>query len=104
MPNLATHPRQLVRLSGVVVLALAALAAPGQNARRHPPARQPSVAAVECGDLVAFQVLLDRQGFSPGQIDGRPGSNFTRALVALQQTRKLTPTGQPGCDTWRALG
>ena len=56
-----------------------------------------------CGDLVGFQVRLDRQGFSTGQIDGRPGDNFTRALAAFQTARKL-PAGKPDCATWEALG
>ena len=51
-----------------------------------------------------FQVLLDRQGFSPGEIDGRPGDNFTRTLNGFQQARQLPLTGQPDCDTWQALG
>jgi lipoprotein-anchoring transpeptidase ErfK/SrfK len=104
MANSTAHPRQLVRLCGVVVLALCAFAATGRNPRRQHPTRQPSAAPLECGAPIAFQVLLDRQGFSPGQIDGKPGSNLTHALVALQQARKLTPTGHPDCDTWRALG
>jgi lipoprotein-anchoring transpeptidase ErfK/SrfK len=62
------------------------------------------VASLACGDLVSFQVRLDRQGFSPGQIDGRTGANLSHALAALQTTRDLAPTGQPDCDTWRALG
>ena len=72
---------------------------PFRAARRTPPA--PSL---PCGDLVGFQVLLDRQRFSPGQIDGRTGANFSHALSALQTARKLQPTGKPDCDTWKALG
>jgi lipoprotein-anchoring transpeptidase ErfK/SrfK len=48
--------------------------------------------------------LLDRAGFSPGQIDGKFGTNASHALSAFQQTRKLTSTGQPNCDSWHALG
>src|SRR5689334_17518382 len=66
--------------------------------KRMVPAR-----ALPCGDLLAFQVLLDRQGFSPGEIDGQPGINFSHALAALQDARKLPQTGQPDCDTWKAL-
>jgi lipoprotein-anchoring transpeptidase ErfK/SrfK len=49
-------------------------------------------------------VLLDRQGFSPAQIDGTFGANAARALTAFQQSHNLEGTGRPGCDTWRALG
>jgi lipoprotein-anchoring transpeptidase ErfK/SrfK len=60
-------------------------------------------AALPCGDYMAFQVLLDRQGFSPGQIDGQPGANFAHALAAFQTARKLATSPQPDCETWRAL-
>ena len=45
-----------------------------------------------------------RLGFSPGQIDGKPGTNLSHALAALQQARNVAQTGQPDCDTWRVLG
>jgi len=57
-----------------------------------------------CGEPIAFQVLLDRAGFSPGQIDGKFGANASHALSAFQQSHNLTPTGQPDCDSWHALG
>jgi lipoprotein-anchoring transpeptidase ErfK/SrfK len=49
-------------------------------------------------------VLLDRQGFSPGEIDGKPGDNFTHTIIAAQQARQTSPTTKPDCDTWHALG
>jgi lipoprotein-anchoring transpeptidase ErfK/SrfK len=61
-------------------------------------------AALPCGDLLSLQVLLDRQGFSPGELDGMTGANFTHALSAFQQAHRLPMTGQPDCDSWRALG
>jgi lipoprotein-anchoring transpeptidase ErfK/SrfK len=33
--------------------------------------------------LLATQVMLDRAGYSPGEIDAKPGSNTTRALDAF---------------------
>jgi lipoprotein-anchoring transpeptidase ErfK/SrfK len=59
---------------------------------------------ISCGDPFAFEVLLDREGFSPGQIDGKRGPNVSRALAAFQQAHNLTSTGEPDCDTWHALG
>lgn len=74
------------------------LAPPPRRHHRPPPTRLP------CGDYLSFQVLLDRQGVSPGEIDGQPGDNFTHAIAAWQRARQLAPTGKPDCDTWRALG
>jgi len=75
----------------------------GTPRAQHSAHRTPSASA-HCGDLLAFQVRLDRQGFSPGEIDGRAGIKFARALSALQTAWDLPPSGKPDCDTWRALG
>ncbi len=77
----------------------------GAAPKKRPAAatRRAPLAALECGDLVGFQVLLDREGISPGQIDGRAGANFSHALTALQAERKLPQTGEPDCATWKAL-
>jgi lipoprotein-anchoring transpeptidase ErfK/SrfK len=37
-------------------------------------------------DMLAVQVLVDRAGFSPGEIDGRGGSNTDKAIDAYQRT------------------
>ena len=102
---------------GVVTLSLllfvsGAWASP-QPQHRRAPAR-PRAAAKDvksrtslklpCGDVLSFQVLLDRQGFSSGEIDGMTGANFTHALSAFQQARHLPTSGQPDCETWRAVG
>jgi lipoprotein-anchoring transpeptidase ErfK/SrfK len=57
-----------------------------------------------CRDAIAFQVLLDRQGFSSGEIDGRIGANTSRALAAFQEAKGLPPSGAPDCATLEALG
>jgi lipoprotein-anchoring transpeptidase ErfK/SrfK len=74
-----------------------------QKARPKPHPARKAAAALPCGDYMAFQVLLDRQGFSPGQIDGTRGANFAHALAAFQKAKSLTATPQPDCDTWKAL-
>jgi lipoprotein-anchoring transpeptidase ErfK/SrfK len=83
------------------LFAVLSLVLPSQ---RHRPATRPVAVSTPCGSPFAFQVLLDRQGFSTGEIDGTLGVNVTRALTALKDARKLPSTGQPDCETWRALG
>ena len=81
------------QLSAAVTIFLAISSIAGAQARKKKPVAQP--APLPCGDLVGFQVLLDRKGFSSGEIDGKPGPNFSRALAAFQAARKLA-AGQPG--------
>jgi lipoprotein-anchoring transpeptidase ErfK/SrfK len=100
-------------LVGFAICATAPLAvtAGASAPRPRPSAARPSPAVkkakrspLPCGDLLGFQVLLDRQGFSPGEIDGKKGDNLTHALAAFQASRKITTVGTPDCETWRALG
>lgn len=93
----------------VVAIAVFAAAAPPQKRAHVPPrtpagARKPAPPSLPCGDLLSFQILMDRQGFSSGQIDGHTGPNFSHALAALQTARELTASGEPDCDTWHVLG
>ncbi len=87
-------------LTFALLIVLSLHAALGAQARKRRP---PKPAPLACGDLVSFQVLLDRQGFSPGQIDGKPGANLSHALTAMQSARGLPSSGRPDCATWRAL-
>jgi lipoprotein-anchoring transpeptidase ErfK/SrfK len=112
MSAAGTAQVRLIRAAFAIVIAIAFAA--GSTAqtrtRRSPAARKPPPrtarrpAPLACGDYLGFQVLLDRQGFSPGEIDGKPGVNFSHAIAALQSTRHLQTTGEPDCDTWHALG
>ncbi|MGE0444778.1 MAG: L,D-transpeptidase family protein [Vicinamibacterales bacterium] len=53
--------------------------------------------------VLAAQVMLDRAGFSPGEIDGREGPNVRRATTAFQQSEQLDPSGAIDDATWRRL-
>jgi lipoprotein-anchoring transpeptidase ErfK/SrfK len=53
--------------------------------------------------VLKAEVLLDRAKYSPGEIDGRDGENFKKALLAYQQHNELNPTGKLDQATWDAL-
>ena len=57
----------------------------------------------EVNGILAAQIMLDRAGFSPGEIDGKAGRNLQRALVAFQQANRLRASGAADPDTWTAL-
>ena len=61
-------------------------------------ARGPSPATI-----IKEEILLDRAGFSPGEIDGQAGSNDQKALIAFQEANGLKPTGHLDADTWSRL-
>lgn len=49
------------------------------------------------------QVLLDRLGFGPGVIDGRPGQSLVSAIKGFQNSRGLPETGKLDQETTKAL-
>lgn len=53
--------------------------------------------------LIRAEVLLDRARFSPGVVDGKPGTNLKRAIAAFQTAQGLTSSGALDADTWKAL-
>lgn len=54
--------------------------------------------------IVKMEVLLDRAGFSPGEIDGKLGENALKALRAFAEAKGLAFDGRtPTSEIWDAL-
>ncbi len=62
-----------------------------------------SLADAEPRPLMQLQVVLDRQGFGPGIIDGREGLSTTNALKGFQEASGLDVTGELDTATRGAL-
>src|SRR5687768_15731020 len=70
-----------------------------QNQRKDKASTNP----VGVPHAVRLQILLDRAGFSSGEIDGYPGSNVRKATSAFQQAHGLSPVGRSDEATLKAL-
>jgi lipoprotein-anchoring transpeptidase ErfK/SrfK len=66
-------------------------------------AAAPQGDSIEPALIVKTEVLLDRDGFSPGEIDGKNGDNFRKALAAFQQAKNFAVSGKLDASTWNAL-
>ena len=64
---------------------------------------RPGFTGTEGFGILRAQILLDRAHFSPGEIDGRPGANFDRAIRGFQTARKIEVSGKLDQPTWAAL-
>ena len=106
---MTTRRTVLACLAGVVL----ADAAPQTKKRRSTRNRvvefdpnavnNPQSTGGQGAETLRAQILLDRAHFSPGEIDGRGGANFQRALTAFQQARNVPVSGTLDEATWAAL-
>jgi lipoprotein-anchoring transpeptidase ErfK/SrfK len=67
---------------------LAALPPLEESTPQRQTTMPPAIAVTKksSAEITALQVFLDREGFSPGVIDGKMGSNVTKAIEAWQQS------------------
>ena len=107
--NLSTR-KLAVAVSSLLLTAAFATSARPQDVTLPAPATGTAVDAINAtqgGDsddaVLRAQILLDRAHFSPGEIDGRGGSNTRRAISGFQASRDLPVTGTLDDATWAAL-
>ena len=88
-----------------LLMSVAALALAGAAPAKDQP--EPPVAAKVAPGLdrsvLHVQVILEKLGFGPGVLDGRPGLALTNALKGFQTQRGLPVTGKPDAATLRSL-
>ena len=90
----------LAKINGAVFTPPAAPVAPSAPGA---PAPAPVVNPPPDPVLIRAEVLLGRARFSPGVIDGKPGTNARHALAAFQASAGLAATGELDPATWAAL-
>src|SRR4051794_16018680 len=104
---------------GCALAQLLLVSVPAQAAR-HKPAKKSAISSAAAANaagsnpllhsstqtgaaVLRAQILLDRAHFSPGEIDGRYGSNTSSAAAAYNAAKKLNAGATIDAATWQAL-
>ncbi len=72
-------------------------------AQTEKPAPAPRADAIPLGECLAWQIALEREGFSPGLIDGKIGPKTLLALREFRQARGLAASDELDADAAAAL-
>ncbi len=102
MPNYAAQASRTALCALCALLPIAVMARPQTSQAPTPDTVNTAVGTSSAATLRA-QVLLDRAHFSPGQIDGVPGSNTSKAVAGFQAAHDLDTSGKLDSATWTAL-
>lgn len=86
-------------IRGAVLMLLVVLVSAGHAAELNPAGvASHQASTVDRDATLQLQVFLDRQGFPPGKIDGKPGEFLTKALGRYQEAHGLPLSGVAGAS------
>lgn len=98
-------PAHFIALAALVMIGGEALALSADEVNRAGMPRQfARSSARPSPSIVKAQTLLARSGISPGEIDGKDGENYRKAIAQFRRRGNLGEGDAINAAAWRALG